>query len=82
MTSLLHLREGRGCRELGGIRNKEKRGIWYTAFAKLFCNITLYMHYNVDREFPEDNDSNGSNINRMVYCKSQAKLKHSYYIES
>lgn len=33
------------------------------------------MHYNVDREFPVSRNSNRSNINRMVYWKSQGEVK-------
>lgn len=58
---------------------------WYPGLfphsRQLFCNITLYMHYNAVQStlFVECSLQEGKN--QLNNWKSPAKLKHSYYIQ-
>lgn len=49
---------------------------------ELFCNITLYMHYNAVQNTLFVECSVTRRKNELNNWKSSVKLKHSYYIES
>jgi hypothetical protein len=49
---------------------------------QLFCNITLYMHYNAVQAVPLLGVSVMRGKSELNHCEIPAKLKHSYYIES